>query len=184
MEIKGTAVKATIDYVKERQKNVYQQWINSLPENSKKIMSNMINSTEWYSLTDAVVIPTEKLAETMKKPTQDIAYEIGRYSAEVALKGVYKIFVLISTPSFMLARATNIFSTYYRPADIKLLINEPKHALFEFRKFSEREIIIAYRIGGWIEKALTVVNQSLTSSEITKRNENGELIFNIDVKWK
>ena len=62
MQIKGTAVRITPQYVKQSHPDKYNDWINSLSDESKKIMNNPIIATDWYDLTNSVLEPTEKIA--------------------------------------------------------------------------------------------------------------------------
>jgi len=48
MEIKGTAVIAIRDYVKLNHKEVYDKWLESLPQESSYIYKNAIDSSKWY----------------------------------------------------------------------------------------------------------------------------------------
>ena len=90
------------------------------------------------------------------------AKTLGGYSATSALKGVYKIFVMISTPAFMLSRATSIFATYYQPSEIKVIESSGKHAVIEIKGFEQKDATTAYRIAGWMEKALEFINRKKT----------------------
>lgn len=159
MKIKGTAVKSTPQFVKDRFKDSYTKWMNSLPNEAKAIMGKPINVTEWYPLTESVIQPTETIGKLFFEDNNEAAFEVGRYSAEVALKGVYKVFMLIATPAFMITRATKIFSTYYDPAEIKMIESSANGTTIEIRKFKERDSIIGYRIVGWMYKAIEMMNK-------------------------
>lgn len=184
MKIKGTAVRTIPDFVKARFKDRYKEWLDKLPTDSKKILSDTIIPTEWYPLTEGVIVPTEVLGEMIFRNAKEAAMALGKYSAEDALSGVYKVFVMIATPSFMMSRAASIFATYYRPSDIKLVVNKTDNAVFEIRKFEEKDILIAYRIAGWIEKALDIVHRENIRSTVSTRYQDSEFVITIDAKWE
>ena len=58
---------------------------------------------------------------------KEAGLELGRYSAEISLKGIYKIFLKISSPNFVLARASNVFNTYYNPGIVEIIENKKKN---------------------------------------------------------
>ena len=184
MEIKGSAVKATPDFVKDKFASRYSEWINALPEKSKSIINQPIYATTWYSLSDSVIVPTQKVADLFFEGNSvKAANEIGRYSADVALKGVYKIFVRVSSPHFVLSRASSIFATYYQPADIKVIESTEKKAVLQLAKFHPNDKLIMNRIAGWIEKTLEITLKSALKVDVENHIEGPNLTTKITVMW-
>jgi hypothetical protein len=184
MEIKGSAVKATPDFVKEKFGSRYSEWVKSLPDSSRNIIEQPIYATTWYSLTDSVIIPTQKVADLFFGGNNvKAANEIGRYSAEVALKGVYKIFVRVSSPQFVLSRASSIFGTYYQPSDIKVIESLDKKAILQLTKFHPNDRLIMNRIAGWIEKTLEITLKSPLKVDVENHIDGSNLVSKITVMW-
>jgi len=184
MEIKGSAVKATPDFVKEMFGSRYNEWLKSLPEKSKAIIEQPIYATTWYSLTDSVIVPTQKVADLFYAGNAaKAASEIGRYSADVALKGVYKIFVRVSSPHFVLSRASSIFATYYQPSDIKVIESLDKKAVLQLSKFHPNDKLIMNRIAGWIEKTLEITLKSALKVDVENHIEGANLTSKITIIW-
>lgn len=184
MEIKGSAVKATPDFVRDMFGSRYSEWVKSLPEKSKAIIEQPIYATAWYSLTDSVIIPTQKVADLFYAGNSaKAASEIGRYSADIALKGVYKIFVRVSSPHFVLSRASSIFATYYQPSDIKVIESADKKAVLQFSKFHPNDRIIMNRIAGWIEKTLEITLKSPLKVDVENHIEGVNLTSKITAIW-
>lgn len=184
MEIKGTAVIAIRDFVKEKYPDEYQKWYSSLPEDSKEVYTGPIDSTKWYSVEAGAAKPTKAIARLFYN--NDIikgAWESGRYSAEKALKGIYKIFVKASSPSYLIARASRVFSTYYRPCELKSVRNEGNNLVLHIFGMSNPEKVIEYRIGGWIEKALEISGSKNINVEITKSMTQGDALTEFTINW-
>lgn len=114
---------------------------------------------------------------------ENAAHEIGRYSAEVALTGVYKIFVRVSSPQFVLSRASSIFATYYQPADIKVIESAEKKAVLQFSKFHPDDKLIMNRIAGWIEKTLEITLNSALKVDVENHIDGANLTSKITVFW-
>lgn len=175
MKIKGTAVKTIYDYVKELKPENYQNWLNSMPEGSKVVFKNPIISSHWYELSDALLIPTKHLSEILSVTEEKMSWELGRYSSEKLLKGVYKIFLRVSSPLFVLERAKNVMTTHYNPGTIDVIDKTKNSAVMKFTDFGEQEELVVHRIAGWIEKTIETTGFSRVKVEISK-DETGYLI--------
>jgi hypothetical protein len=58
MHVKGTAVKSIQDFVQTRFGDKYAEWLKSMPEASRVIMSKPVYVSDWYSAKDAAIEPT------------------------------------------------------------------------------------------------------------------------------
>ncbi|MEW5846611.1 MAG: hypothetical protein AB1777_10160 [Bacteroidota bacterium] len=185
MEIKGTAVKATPDFVKANFINRYSEWVKSLPQASREIIEKPIYATTWYPLIESVIIPTQKVADLFYEGDYPkAAREIGRFSADIALKGIYKIFVRISSPQFVLSRASSIFQTYYQPAEIKVVESADKKAVLQLEKFHIDEKLIMERIAGWIEHTLEITLKSPLKVDVQNIVNGKNLTARITAMWE
>ncbi len=184
MEIKGTAVIAVRDFVRDRYPDKFKQWLNALPKESKTIFSDVIEATKWYPVDYGAAIPTEIIARMFFN--NDLikgAWESGRYSAEEALKGIYKIFVMVANPSYLIARASRVFSTYYRPCEMQTIKNEGNNLVLHISGMSNPQKAIEYRIAGWIEKALEISGSKDISVEITKSMTENDELTEFTINW-
>ncbi len=184
MEMKGIAVIVAPKFVRSEFGDRFDEWMNSLPEESRNILSKQIDVSAWYPLTDAVIIPTEKISELFYNDPEKAAWEVGKYSGNIALKGIYKIFLRVSSPSFVLSRASAIFSAYFKSANIKVVENLPKKVVLELHKFRESDRLAAYRIAGWIEVALEMTNNSVKKIDVAHSSKEGDYVMTITVEWK
>ncbi|MCB8964445.1 MAG: hypothetical protein H6536_05320 [Bacteroidales bacterium] len=184
MEIKGSAVKATPDFVKSNYYNRYNDWVNALPEPSRYIIEHPIYATTWYPLMESTIIPTQKVAELFFGGDNAMAArEIGRFSSDIALKGMYKIFVRISSPQFVLSKAYHIFATYYQPSDIKIIEITEKRTILLLSKFHRNEELIMERIAGWIEHTLEITLKSPLKVEVEYSTDGNNLSARITATW-
>jgi len=184
VEIKGTAVKPTKVFVKDKFSNRYIEWLNSLSENSRNIMTDNILISMWYPIKDAFIEPTQKVCELFYNGNTIGAKELGMYSADIGLKGVYKIFVRIGSPKFLLKRASMIFSTYYSQSEIELIEISDNKAIMHISKFPEPHELIDLRICGWIERALEISGCRNVKIDITKSLAKGDKLTEFVSEWK
>src|ERR1035437_3813174 len=139
MEIKGTAIKSTRDFVMVNFPAKYDNWIYSLPEKTRDVYSSaMINMSGWYPMKEDYHVPMEKIIEMFYGGNTKMGAEaLGRFSADLALTGIYKLFLVIATPKYLMTRATVVFSTFYLPCDVRITDSSSKSVTMQITKFPE-----------------------------------------------
>lgn len=184
MEVKGIAVKSIPEFVKRKFPNEFEEWLASLSNKSKKIMEGDILVSSWLPLYEAMVEPTEKICELFYGGDKKGAWEAGRFSSDIGLRGVYKIFVRVGTPHFIIGRASIIFSAYYRPSKLEVVEKKPKSALLHIVEFPEPNELVEQRIGGWMERAVEISGVEVISVRITKSLAKGDPYTEFAGEWK
>lgn len=185
MEIKGSAVKSIVDYVKKNHSENFQQWIDSLPEKSKEIIGKPVLPSNWYPVEEAAVIPTEKMGELFfDNDTVKSAWQSGRFSAENALTGIYKFFVQAASPQFIIGKAGRILATYYDPSEIKVVDKGDKFVRLQITKFGTPNVVLESRICGWIERAMEISGCKNIEVLVPQSFTKGHPTTEITVTWQ
>jgi hypothetical protein len=185
VKVKGTALKTTRDFVKSKFPQQYSQWLNALSSESKAIYESVLDASGWYPLKEAYLLPARKIIEMFynndfKKGGEDL----GIFSAELALKGFYKVFLLIASPNFLMQRGSKIFSTFYSPTEIKAEMINSNSGIVKIIQFEGIDSTLEYRIAGWIRKALELANCKDPNYQIRKAISKGDNITEIIYTWK
>jgi len=183
MEIRGVAVQSIQAYAESMNPEKYNEWLNSLSEKSRDIMTGRIVDGAWYNMHDAATEPTKKICDLFFNSSDRGAWEAGNFSAEHGLKGVYSFFVKIMSPEFLINRAASIMNTYYRPCEIKAAETGKGKAYLHIVKFDEPNHMIELRIGGWVERALELCGCNNTKVKITKSLVNGDDLTEFKANW-
>lgn len=185
MEIKGTAVIAIRDFVKINYAEKYSEWVGSLSDGSKAIFSGVIDASKWYPLNAAGIVPTKKIAEMFfSGDYKKGAWIAGQFSAQKALTGIYKIFVKASTPAYIIQRASRVFATYYQPCQIIVKDKHDKHVMLELSNMTESDIVIEYRIAGWIVSALEISGSQNVTVTFPSSISKGDEVTLFDINWE
>jgi len=183
MEIKGTAVKSIPEYVKQKHPDDFLNWVKALSPKSQEIMS-VAHTNEWYSLKDAAIDPSKKVGEMFfNNDIKKGAWELGRFSAEMALNGIYKIYVKLSSPSHIVTRGSRVFAAYYAPSKmdvVKIRENLVKLTMTDFNPPSD---VIEYRIAGWMERALEISGCKSVDIKIVKSLTKGDPNTIFECSW-
>jgi hypothetical protein len=184
MEVKGTAISAIPEFIVAKfGKEGLNQWLNSLTESARKVYGGSILAARWYPVTETMVEPTRKMCELFFRGDIKGAREGGRFSAEKGLKGVYRIFVKLGSPEFLIRKASVIFTNYYQPCEMKVVAQEDRKAVVHITKFPEPSALIENRIVGWMEKALEISGCKRVEVRITQSLAKGASHTEIVATW-
>lgn len=185
MKVKGTAIKATRDFMRRKLPSVYEKWIDTLPPQSKSIYSSTINSGAWYPMNEGLKIPMDSIMKLCYSDDYRVgADEIGGFSAESALKGVYRVFILVASPKFLIQRASKIFTTYFDPSVIEVQELDAQKVAFKIVSFEGIDKNLEYRIAGWIRTALEFANCKEPEYSFIKSLAAGDQYTEIHFSWK
>ncbi len=183
MEVKGSVVRTIGKFVQDRFPNKYASWKENLPAESGKIYQEAILATEWYPIKEGVIQPTEVLCKMFYDTEKEGAWESGRYSAQIALTGIYKVFVLISTPAFLMNRSKKILSSFYSPTEIEVVESKGSSMVVHITKWPQPNQLVEYRIAGWMEKALQICGCKNLTVEITKSLTKRDEVTEFQINW-
>lgn len=183
MEVKGIAVKPIVEFVKDKFPLRYHEWLKELPESSHNILTTHISLTRWYDLKTAMIIPTRLIGEIFYNDIEKGAFEVGVYSSQMAIKKLYKVLVKVSSPGFIVNRASGIIENYYRPVVLDVTEKSKNHAVLTIIDFSEPDIVIDYRIYGWIKNTMEMSRFRVPTVELIKSMGKGDDVTEYLVKW-
>jgi hypothetical protein len=183
MTVKGSAVLATPMFVKTKYAARYDEWIDSLPPASKTIHTRAVLASDWYPLQDALIEPIRKICDLFYGGNERGAWESGRYSAEYALKGFYRIFLKLGSPQFMIERATRVFSSYFSQSELRVAESSQNRCVMQIVAFPEPYWLLDLRIGGWMEHALELIGCRMVRIEIAKSKIKGDSVTEYVATW-
>lgn len=184
MQTRGSVIKSIDQFVADTHPDQYQKWRDKLPDATSKLLSSPISTSKWYPVDEGVIIPTQVFCQMFYGIDQKRgAWQSGRYAAEMALTGIYKVFVLVSSPSFILKRASRVFSTFFDPADLTVAESSDNHAIIRSIQLPAKNSLIENRMAGWMEKALEICGCNGLSVRITKSIDEGDHLFEVSISW-
>ena len=180
-KIKGSAVATILSYVED--KGLKSLWLESLSEKSKQIFLKPIYATNWYPVKEACIEPTNCIANLLKQDSNLVARDSGRYSAEKALTGIYKIFIGITSPTYLIKRSSVMLSSFYDRIDVEVLDSSSSHMNVKFYNFSFVSELVEYRIAGWMELALERAKCKNINFKFLKSVSRGDDFTELYITW-
>ena len=185
MKVSGEAMLSIpIFVIKKFGRKAYNQWLDSISPEARKVYSNPISKSDWYPLKKMMIEPTKKICELFYNNSLRGGWDCGRYSAEYGLKGIYKILVKLRSPQVLIKKGSSILSNYYKPSDVEVLEQTKSHVIVRILKFPEITPCLEYRMAGWMERAVEISGCNHVSVDITKSLTKDDPYTEFNVRWK
>ena len=185
MEVKGTAIITLPPFIKERfGEGGFNRWIDGLTPEAREVYQSSVLASSSYPLKRFLIEPLRKMCSLFYAGDLKGARESGRFSADYSLKGIYKIFVKLGSPEFMLRRAGSILPLYYTPSEMKVMECRTGQGIMQITKFREMDQVLEIRIAGWMERAIEISGGKQPNIKITKSLAGGDPLSEFLATWK
>lgn len=154
-DIKGRVLLDTLGAVRERAgEQELAKIIKSLSDESRKVFESPILFSEWYPLDAFTEFLEVDVRETADGNREVLAKRSERV-VELRLRGVYRIFVRLGSPRFVITRISAVHETYFR--GVKIVLEFERHsATVRYLGFQKGQNIIEHVIIGFFRKALAM----------------------------
>jgi len=157
MQAKGTTVKMLKNYITEvHGSEGLQRWLRSLPPASQGIFNQQILVSAWYPFEEAVQKPMAAMDRTFYEGNTEGNWKEGRYAAENDLHGVYRVFVRMANPQFLMRNTVSIWSSYYAESEARLAEGGKDGAVLVLSGIEPACRHFDNHVGGWVERALEI----------------------------
>lgn len=184
MEVKGSVLNTMKLYIpKTHTKSEYDKWLSTLSPEVRLIFKVGPSNGSWYPLNEYLTEPTQKYCDLFHDGDPKGARDLGRFSAEYSLNGLYAIFVKFSSVEFIFNKAAKILPMYYRPSAICVADYGEGFCRIHVTEFPEINDLIEQRIAGWIEMAIEMHGCKDIVIDITKSMTTGDTYTELSVTW-
>jgi hypothetical protein len=182
---KGTTVVPLQKFIREKfGQDGYDQWLSALTPEAKRVFQGVILTDQWYPLDELYIAPTEVMCRLFYHGEIRGARELGRFSADFALKGIYRAFVKLGFVKAFIRRAGVILPTYYQPSAIEIAAIEDNRAVFRITQFPGMHPVVEQRIAGWIERAVEIHGCKEVGVAVAKSLLKGDACTELVLTWK
>jgi hypothetical protein len=185
MKVKGTALAVVTDFIRGKfGPEGLERWLGALAPEAARAYREGIQINHWYPLRELYLEPTAVMCQLFFGGDPGAAREIGRFSADFALKGVYKAFVKMTSVNFFIKRASLLMTTYYQPSRMELASLGNNRAVLHLTEFPEPHPLIEARIAGWVERALEIHGCREVKVDIVRSLTTGAPLTELVLTWK
>jgi len=132
VQIKGSAIKETINQIKARSgEDALQKILGLLDEEARTICQGEIYSSTWYPL-DIFTRFLEVEIRVLADGREEMITRGSEVVIEKQLRGIYKAFVKLGSPEFVIKRIAAVHETYFQGVPIEVDLQRPGKARFAY----------------------------------------------------
>src|SRR5215470_2696835 len=184
LQIKGTAVLGTMDAIRARAgKEELERILAHLDDDTREVFEESISPSSWYSCDAFARFLEADVRETAGGNEQEL---IRRSEAviEKHLNGIYKIFVRLGSPEFVIRRIAAVHSTYFDGVQIIPEMRGPNSATIQYVGFSRNHRILGFVILGFFRKALEISGAKKIAAHFSVPIDAGEKFCELALTWE
>lgn len=184
MDVKGSVLQSVPKFVHQKFGDAgLNRWMESLDKPAKDIYSQPIMPSSWYAVTPFLARPTQNLCDLFFGGDARGAWESGRFSADDGLRGIYRAFVMLGTPRFIVKKAATILPTFYKPSVLEVADLEERSVKVRITLFPEPHPLLDARIGGWMEQGLVLCGARNVKVALSRLMTKGDPLSEYLVSW-
>ena len=174
VEIKGAAIIDAISAIKIMNGDqAYNDIISQLDEQTRQLFEKPILDIGWYSLASFMKF-MESVIKLTENGNEETLIDRAGDVVEKQLKGMYKIFVKLGSPEFVIKRMSVLNLAYLRGISSKTKFDGSNKAIIKYVGFEKQHKLVEPTIIGFYRKVLEISGtkdihtKSLTSIEDNK----------------
>jgi hypothetical protein len=175
-KVKGSTIVPRLEYIKLKNGDLEKVLAKVNPGFSGEVRKGIMLA-QWYDF-DGYLELTRGIDQVLGKDDLALVWDVGRFSAEYAFKGIYKMFYKIGTPEWVVKMVAVIWKQYYDSGRAHVVMEkaEPgRQARFCIEGIDRAgglNDVFWRSVGGWAERSL-----ELSGGQNVKVTKSGKMIF-------
>lgn len=183
VQIKGSAIKETISQIKSRAgEQAFQKILGLLDEETRTICQNEVVSSSWYPL-DVFTRFLEVEIRVLADGKEEMVTRGSEVIIEKQLRGIYKAFVKLGSPEFVIKRIAAVHATYFLGVPIEVQLQGHGKAVVRYTGFEKQHRIMGFAIIGFFKKALEISGAKDVVLRFTVPIEEGKAFSELSISW-
>src|SRR6201987_2805618 len=183
VQIKGSAIKETIQQIKSRNgEEAFQKILGLLDEETRKICQGEIYSSTWYPLNNFTRF-LEVEIRVLAEGREEMITRGSEAVIEKQLRGIYKAFVKLGSPEFVIKRIAAVHATYFQGVPIEVQLQGHGKAVVKYTGFEKHHRIMGFAIMGFFKKALEISGAKDVVLRFTVPIEEGKAFSELSISW-
>jgi len=180
---KGTTFISTIRYFQDKFGPAgYEKICAALPEAGRAQAKSGYLASVWYPFADLIALMKSAQKE-FGQTDPKLLWNSGRASADYGINTVYKIFMKVGSPEFMISKALTVFANYYDQGKFVMTVSEPRHAIGEIRDFPEPSAEFCQRLQGFFERTLEITGATRIELSHPECKARGSQVCRFEARW-
>jgi len=181
--VKGTVIIPSVEYIKNKYgESTFQKVVSRTSPASQKVLNGRILASSWYDV-DVIVEYLTAAEALLKGKDPHIVDNLGKASADYAARGVYKVFLMVTSPTKVIHMSPHIWAKYYSFGKMEIVENSDGSATLHLVDSDFSSEILCRRIRGWMERVIELTGGKNPAVKHTKCQSRGADYEEYIAKW-
>jgi hypothetical protein len=183
MQIKGSVIQETISQIKTRAgDDSLKKILILLDDETRKVFEGEIFASTWYSL-DLFTRFLEVEIKVLAGGNEEIVTRGSEAVIERQLRGIYKAFVKLGSPEFVIKRIAAVHATYFHGVPIEVQVPAHGKATVKYTGFEKQHRILGFAIIGFFKKALEISGAQDVTIHFSVPIDEGKSYSELSIAW-
>jgi hypothetical protein len=183
VQIKGSAIRETINQILRRSgDDALGKILGLLDDEARAVFKGEIFASSWYPL-DAFTRFLELEIKVLAGGDQSMVTRGSEAVIERQLRGIYKAFVKLGSPEFVIKRIAAVHATYFEGVPIEVDVPAPCSANVRYKGFKKQHRIMGFAIIGFFRKALEISGAKDVAIHFTVPIDEGKEFAELSITW-
>jgi hypothetical protein len=183
VQIKGSAIKETIDQIKTRAgEDAFRRILGLLDQESQNVLRGEIFSSSWYSL-DVFTRFLEVEIRVLANGNEEMITRGAEAVNERQLRGIYKAFVKVGSPEFVIERLAAVHTTFFQGVSVNVESLGRGKVLIRYTGFETQHRLIGFAIIGFFNKALELSGTKDVAIHFVTPIQDGKEYSELSIAW-
>jgi len=183
VQIKGSAIKETINQVLRRfGEDALNKILGQLDGEARAVFQGEIFASSWYPL-DVFTRFLELEIKLLASGNEEMVTRGSEAVIERQLRGIYKAFVKLGSPEFVIKRIAAVHATYFEGVPIEVHHPAPRSATVRYQGFQKQHRIMGFAIIGFFKKALEISGAKNVALHFAVPIDDGKEYAELSISW-
>ena len=184
MRVKGSALRSSMNFLRENfPPEAVDHVLDQLSEEKRGMLMHPIPSSEWFAADILYDLMQAMTTATHERP-EKLFNRLGRQSCDDSLDTVYRVFVKMRSPAFLLKHVSQVWHNFYDEGQMILLSSTLKSAHLRLQEARIPNPAMCVRITGWMERAVDLSGGKESRIAHTQCVHHGGPFCEWQAEWK
>jgi hypothetical protein len=184
IHVKGSAIAARLRYVRETHGEAASAMLlGALEPAHRQLVDDNILPSAWvpYTLFVDLNVTADRLFGVSDL---QLCYAMGRYSAEVNLPTLYKLFYKLGSPLFIFDKAASVWDLHYDSGKLVPVPEAPDAVRLKLLAFGAPHRAHCLSVLGWAVKSAELSGAEIRYAEEERCRTRGDAACEIAIRWR
>ncbi|PRQ04473.1 hypothetical protein ENSA5_07040 [Enhygromyxa salina] len=166
MQVTGHVIRSRYMYVRKRGDDAYQRVLAELGPEARALMESGPLETNWYPYEVYVELSTT-IDRVLGNGDLQLVFEMGSFSCEHNLTGIYRVFFRFGNLNFLINRAAKAWHSQY-DFGVMTVARDPDNksrVTLELSEVPRPSRVLFLAVKGWVVKAAELSGSELVRAE-------------------